>query len=73
MLPTYTYTYCPVNYVHYQEIYTISLHTLWKKGKMLYAGGVADQPAKYVDAMMFIDSLLAELETDMIKQMGKNG
>lgn len=67
----YEYEYCPVNYVQMDHRALIVLFELWRQGKMLDSGGIAEQSAKYVDCMMFLDSLRNQAERQSIENIGK--
>lgn len=67
----YEYWYCPVNYVQPEHKSLIGLYSLFRQGKMLESGGVGDQPARYVDAMMFLDSMWNQAEAEALQNVGK--
>lgn len=68
----YEFDYCPVNYVDPDQKDLLGLFGLWKQQKMLYPGGVGDQPAKYIDIMILLDGWWAQAERDAIEKVGKN-
>jgi hypothetical protein len=67
--PKYEYEYCPVNYVTESELSLLQLFGFWKQNKMLVAGGIEDQPAKYVQAMSMLDMIFGEEERKAIEGM----
>lgn len=72
LMDGYFYTICPGNF--YAEAYgnLIDVHRLFRKGVLANAGGLMDQPSKYVDAMNFIENLVIEKETEQLKKSLKN-
>lgn len=46
----------------------MALFVKYRQGVMLYAGGVYDQPARYMDLMAVIESAVAEIEADKIRE-----
>jgi hypothetical protein len=59
-----------VNFTGPDTSQALGLFTLWKQGKMLESGGIADQSAKYVDVMIFIESLWNQAERESIEKAG---
>ncbi len=50
---------CPLGYVTTQIVGWLGWHALWQRGVLPCAGGLLDQPAKYVDVMELLDMLIA--------------
>lgn len=67
----YVFDLCPVNFVDADHRTTLALYGLWRQGKMLESGGVADQPAKYIDIMMMLDGWWNQAEAAAIDKAGQ--
>lgn len=46
----------------------LSLYSHYKCGHLLRSGGIAEQPALYVDAMQFIGARVAEAEKELMEK-----
>jgi hypothetical protein len=70
----FTYYKCPGNFYNPGFGQLIDLHRMYRKGVLFSAGGLMEQPAKYLDAMNFIEGLITQKEIDqMQKASKKNG
>lgn len=58
---------CPNVLIDAQAIRLLELHRLWP-GTMPQAGGLYDQPALYVDAMLFLDRACSRMEREAREQ-----
>lgn len=48
------------------------MHGSFENGILGYAGGILEQPAKYVEAMQLVDNLMAEHERELYDKAAKN-
>lgn len=67
------YTKCPGNFYSQSYAQLLDVHRLFRKGVLANVGGLLDQPAKYIDAMNFLEVLVTEKETEALKKGMKNG
>ena len=65
----YEFEYCPVNYIQPYNRTWLGLYSLWRNGFLLDAGGIGDQPSKYIDVMQFVESLFNQHEKEQLEQM----
>lgn len=67
------YTKCPGNFFVSSYAQLMDVHRMFRKGVLANAGGLLDQPAKYIDVMNFLEALISEKETEALKKSVKNG
>ena len=67
----YIFDFCPVNYVDMSQSHWFTMFSLFKQGKLFCDGGLGEQPAKYIDVMMFLDSIWNEAERKAIDNAGR--
>ena len=65
----YEFPLCPVNSITVEVKDLLNLLPAWKRGQMIEPGGIGDQPAKYVDAMMMLEAMCANAEREAIEAM----
>lgn len=64
---------CPLLSMPEDWIQAAALFVAWKEGALYAAGGVGDQPARYVDCMRLIGNEVAAIEKAMIEDMKSKG
>jgi len=62
---------CPVKLIHPIIWEWINLYSHYKQGHLYYAGGVIDQPAKYLQVMSIIGGLVDEHQAEEAKKVKK--
>lgn len=70
----FTYTRCPGNFYNPAYGQLVDVYRMFRQGILANAGGLLDQPAKYVDAMNLLENLISQKELERAqKASGKNG
>jgi len=64
----YVFDTCPVHYVRPESRNWLILFSLFKKNLLLEPGGIGEQPAKYIDVMLFIDAIWNAFERDSMEK-----
>ena len=65
------YCRCPLKIITRQSMEYIRFYSFFRDGYLPNAGGIMDQPAKFLDAMSMIESVLAETQEEMRKKWRK--
>ncbi len=63
-------TGCPWAQVDRAVLEWFRVYAFWQKGMLLVAGGLLDQPAKYVEVMEYLDGLMARKDRRDADQRG---
>jgi hypothetical protein len=67
----FTYTRCPGNFFNPGYAMLFDVHRQYRKGILAYPGGILDQPAKYNEAMTFIENIVVAREIEQAKSQTK--
>lgn len=67
----FTYRICPGNFYSFSYVSLLDLHTSYRKGVLFTAGGIMDQPTKYIDAMNFLEGLVSSKEFEQMERARK--
>lgn len=73
LYPGVSYTKCPGNFYSPAHAMLLDVHRMHRKGVMANAGGLLDQPAKYIDTMNLLETLVSEKESEQLKKSLKDG
>jgi hypothetical protein len=67
------YTICAGNFYNQAYGQLLDVHRQFRKGILANHGGLLDQPAKYLDVMNLVESIVSEKEIEQLKKSAKNG
>jgi len=67
------YTKCPGNFYVDSYAQLLDVHRLYRKGILAFGGGLLEQPAKYLEAMNYLEVLITQKETENLKKSLKHG